>query len=120
MHELEASGFFVRMSRSLFQSNDYTVLPHETWAKINSGKCATKVEMPWSAEGDELGRCLHAMSGGRVKFRPEQIEWLKLNFTEEGIKEGFSKALAMGGVPLDKHGVVIMRGVNWEALCLDE
>jgi hypothetical protein len=97
------AGFFVLFSRASFRTNVYSVLEHAIWAKRNPGKCATKIEMPWSAEGPLLGRELHAISGGRVKFRPEQIEYLKFNLTDEEIKQGFRRLLARG-VPMDGHG----------------
>jgi hypothetical protein len=119
VRELEMAGFFVRISSSPFHTNVYTVLDHATWAERNPGKCARKIEMPWSAEGPVLGRELHAISGGRVKFRPEQIEYLKFNFTDENIKRGFRRLSARGVVPVDGDGFIDMKHLDWEALCLD-
>jgi biotin operon repressor len=118
VQELEAAGFFVRISKSRFRTIVSTVLDHVTWAKRNPGKCPTKIEMPWSVEGEVLGRELHAISGGRVKFRPEQIEYLKFNFTDEEIKQGFRRQLARGA-PVDGHGFIYMKNLDWEALCSD-
>jgi biotin operon repressor len=118
VQELEAIGFFVRISRSRFRTTVFTVLDHGTWAKRNPGKCPSKIEMPWSAEGQVLGRELHAISGGRVKFRPEQIEYLKSNFTDEEIKQGFHRLLGQE-VPMDVHGFIHMKKLDWEALCSD-
>jgi hypothetical protein len=116
IHELERAGFFVRISSSAFCTNVYTVLDHPAWAKRNPGKCTTKIDMHWSAEGPELGRRLYAISGGRVKFRPEQIRYLQDRYTDEEIENGFRRLLGRG-VSVDKHSVIYMKGVDWEALC---
>lgn len=119
VRELETTGFFVLRSSSAFRTNVYDVLDHVTWAERNPRRCATKIEMPWSEEGPELGRHLHALSGGRVKFRPEQIEYLKFNFTDEEIKRGFRRSLARGALPVDRHGFIDMKNLDCEALCSD-
>jgi hypothetical protein len=117
--ELETTGFFARISSSSFHPNVYTVLDHATWAERNPGRCTRKIEMPWSAEGPLLGRELHAISSGRIKFRPDQIEYLKFNFTDEEIKRGFRRILARSVLPVDRHGFIDMKNLDWEALCLD-
>jgi hypothetical protein len=119
VRDLETTGFLVLRSSSPFRTNVYTVLDHDSWVERNPGKCTTKIEMPWSAEGPLLGRELHAISGGRVKFRPEQIEYLKFNFTDEEIKRGFRRLLARGVVSVDRHDFIDMKNLDWEALCLD-
>jgi biotin operon repressor len=118
VQELEAAGFFVRISKSPFRTTVYTVLDHNTWAKENPGDCAIKIEMPWSGELSELGRQLHAISGGRVKFRPEQIGYLQSNFSDEEITRGFRQLFAQG-VPKDAHGFIDMKNLDWEDLCSD-
>jgi hypothetical protein len=117
IHELERAGFFVRISSSAFCTNVYTVLDHSTWAKKNPRKCATKIEMPWSPEGQALGRRLYAISGGRVKFRPQQIQYLQDRFTDEEVEHGFRRLLNTQSVLLDKHGFIRMKNIDWEALC---
>jgi HTH domain len=117
IQELEKTGFFIRISSSPFCTNVYTVLGHETWAEDNPGRCATKIEMPWSREGLELGRQLHAMSGGRVKFRPEQIRYLMVRYSEEKIKQAFRKLLETRSIPVDRHGFINTQYSGWEALC---
>jgi hypothetical protein len=118
VRELETTGFFARISSSSFHPNVYTVLDHATWVERNPGKCTTKIEMPWSGEGPELGRHLHALSGARVKFRPEQITYLKARFTDEEITEGFRRLLDLG-VPADRQGFINMKNIDWDALCPD-
>jgi hypothetical protein len=98
----------------------YAVLDHASWAEKNPGKCTTKIEMPWAAESPELGRQLHAIAAGRVKFRPEQIRYLQEHFTDEEIERGFRKLLETRSVPLDGNGVIYMKNLDWEALCWDE
>ena len=116
IRDLERTGFLVRLSSSHFHTNVYTVLDHASWAERNPGRCATKIEMPWSAEGPELGRHLHALSGGRVKFRPDQITYLEASFTDEEIKQGFRRLLDLG-VPIDRQGFINMKGLDWGTLC---
>jgi biotin operon repressor len=118
VQELEAAGFFVRISKSPFRTNVYTVLDHSTWAYENPDNCAIKIEMPWSAEGSQLGRQLHAISGASVKFRTQQIEYLQINFNDEEITRGFRQLLAQG-VPVDAHGFIDMKKVDWGLLCSD-
>ena len=118
VQELEEAGFFVRISKSRFRTIVSTVLDHATWASRNPGNCPSKIEMPWSTEGHVLGRELHAISGGRVKFRPEQIEYLTFNLTDDEIKRGFRRLLVQG-ISLDSHGFINMKNLDWEALCSD-
>jgi hypothetical protein len=113
--ELEVAGFFFRLSRYRFCTNVYTVLDHPTWAKYNPGKCPTKIEMPWSAESSKLGRELHAICGGLVKFRPQQIRFLQFNYSEEEIKQVF-RNLVSRSVPVDRHGYLDAKNLNWSAL----
>jgi len=93
------------------------VFDHSTWAERNPGKCTTKIEMPWEGDGPELGKQLHGISSGRIKFRPEQIRHLQGRFTDEEIIRGFRRLLAQGRVPLDRHGFIDMTNVGWTALC---
>jgi biotin operon repressor len=118
VQELNAAGFFIRISKSPFRTTMYMVLDHIAWAKKNPGRCPTKIEFPWSADGPQLGKELHAMSGGRVKFRPEQIEYLRSDFTDAEIKRGFRRLLARG-VSVDRHGYIYMNNLDWDVLCAD-
>jgi hypothetical protein len=117
--ELERGRFFRRISTSRFQTNVYMVQDHPAWTKENPGQCVTKCEMPWSNDGPDLGRQLYAISGGRVKFRPEQIKCLTELFSEEEIEHGFRRLLETRSVALDRHGFIRMEGLDWEALCWD-
>ena len=118
VQELEAIGFFIRASKRRFRTVVYVVSDHVSWAEKNPECCTSKIEMVWSSEGPELGRRLHATSGGRLKFRPEQITYLKEKFTDEEIEYGFRRLLATQNVPIDRHGFLDMKNSNWEALCL--
>ena len=84
--ELERAGFFVRISARAFQTNRYRVLRHKEWAARNPGRCTTRIEFPWTGEGEEIGRRLYAISGGTAKFLPHQITLLKERFTHEQIE----------------------------------
>ena len=71
---LAKSGFFVVISKEPFQPSIYQVVKHNDWAKSHPHSCAQKVTFPWSAEqGDELGVCLYAASGGRVRWYPNLL-----------------------------------------------
>lgn len=116
IHELEKGGFLLRIESPCFWPNVYKVLDHSTWAQRNPGKCAVKIEMPWKTDGPELGRQLYAISGGRVKFRPEQIAHLQSRLTDEEIRSGFQR-LMVEGIELDKYGFIRTRDLDWGALC---
>jgi biotin operon repressor len=118
VQELENARFFVRKTKRQFLTIVYEVLDHTNWAKKNPGHCTSKIQMPWSPEGLELGRQLHALSGGRLKFRPEQIAYLKRKFTDEQIEYGFRRLLATQNAPVDRHGFLDMKNSNWAVLCL--
>ena len=71
--ELCKVGFFELIEKGRFDVNVYRVLSHTEWAAKNPGKCAQKVQYPWTGEGDKLGQRLYAASGTRVKFRSYQV-----------------------------------------------
>jgi hypothetical protein len=112
---LEGSGFFLRTFPNCpFYTNVYTVFDHRTWADRNPGKCVTRIEMPWSKEGQALGSRLHAISGGRVKFYQDQIMWLQARASDEEIERRFRQLLDDHGIPL-KAGTdfIDLRRLNW-------
>lgn len=78
MEALILAGFFVVISKELFQSTTYRVVSHKDWAKDHPGACAVKAAFPWSDEsGDELGVRLHTASGGRTKWHPNLLASLR-------------------------------------------
>ncbi|MGA8540701.1 MAG: helix-turn-helix domain-containing protein, partial [Terriglobales bacterium] len=77
LQELEDAGFLELKSRQSFQSSVYSVVLHKDWAEKHPGRCATKQLFPWDGEGDELGRKLYAISGGRHRFLEYQIKLLR-------------------------------------------
>lgn len=84
LQELEDTGFLELISRLSFQSSVYRVVLHKDWAAKHPGRCATKQAFPWAGEGDELGRKLYALSGGRHRFLEYQIKLLrKVGIPEE-------------------------------------
>jgi hypothetical protein len=70
---LVKSGFFIVLEKRPFTTTVYSVVSHQAWAALHSGRCAARLSFPWSAEGEALGRDLYARSGGKLKFRPYQI-----------------------------------------------
>ncbi len=75
--ELEELGLFVRIETGFFEANVFKVLTHKDWATENPNRCTTKIEFPWTGEGDPLGQKLWIASGARVKFKEYQIKFLR-------------------------------------------
>jgi hypothetical protein len=90
LDELTAGGFLELMRKERFKPNIYKVIGHKEWAIAHPGRCVRQVEYPWKGEGDPLGRQLYAISGGRVKFWPNQMTGLRnIGFSDEEITEHF-------------------------------
>jgi biotin operon repressor len=85
LQELEDHGFFEVKSRQSFHATVYRVVLHHEWAEKHPGCCATKQAFPWDGEGDELGRKLFALSGGRHRFVEYEIKMLRSSLLSEGI-----------------------------------
>jgi hypothetical protein len=86
LRELETARFLELISSRNFQTNVYRVVLHAEWAEKHPGKCATKQTFVWEAEGDELGRQMYALSGGRYRFREHEVKILrKTGLTEKDI-----------------------------------
>ena len=90
--ELEELGFFVRIETGFFEANVFKVLTHKDWAVENPNRCTTKMEFPWTGEGDPLGQRLWIASGARVKFKAFQIKFLRdLGLPEKEVVADFEK-----------------------------
>jgi len=90
LEELAENGFFIIDRSERFKPNVYRVISHNEWAKRNPSRCVEKIAFPWDGEGDPLGRQLYAISGGRVKFWPLQMNGLRnMGFPDEQIIEHF-------------------------------
>jgi len=87
LQQLEDAGLLELKSRQSFQSSVYRVVLHKDWAEKYPGRCATKQALPWDGEGDELGRKMYALSGGRHRFLDYQIKLLR--------KSGLSEELIL-------------------------
>jgi hypothetical protein len=99
VRELEKLGFLVRVARRRsFAPTVYRVVEHCSWAESHPEQCAKKLEMPWATDNPDLGRCLFSISGGQVKFRPQQIEFLQKQYTDAEIEFGFHQLIANGQV----------------------
>jgi hypothetical protein len=93
--ELVETGFFQLERREKFKPNTYIVVDHKSWAAHHPNRCVTEVSFPWTGEGDPLGRELYAISGGRVKFWPNQMEaYRKLDLPDEEIAWQFRNFMA--------------------------
>jgi len=91
LKELEEAGFFQLIARKKFKPTHYRVLSHDDWALKHKGKCTTKLEFPWTGEGDPLGRSLWKITCGQVKFGDFQVKGLrKLEVDENRIEKEFS------------------------------
>lgn len=78
MEALKLAGFFVVISKELFQSTSYRVVSHKDWVVSHPENCAVKAMFPWSDEpGDELGKALYNASGGRAKWHANQLTALR-------------------------------------------
>jgi hypothetical protein len=88
--QLLEAGFFELTGQAPFEANVYKAIPHRVWAERNPGQCVTRLASPWSGECDQLGQKLWVVSGGRARFRPYQIKFLKrLGLSEEEIVSEF-------------------------------
>lgn len=95
LQELEDAGFLELKRKQSYQSSVYGVVLHSDWAVSHPGCCATKQAFPWEGEGDELGRRMYALSGGRHRFLEHQIKILrKSGFPEELILEEWANFMA--------------------------
>ena len=91
LKELENAGFFQLIARKKFRPTQYRVLSHGDWATKHEGKCTTKVEFPWTGEGDLLGQSLWKITCGQVRFGDFQVKGLrKLQVDENKIVKEFS------------------------------
>jgi DNA-binding transcriptional ArsR family regulator len=85
LRELEDAGFLELLRSQSFQSSVYRVVLHKEWAESNPESCASKHKFPWDGEGDELGRKMFAISGGRHRFLTYQIGILRKSGISEAI-----------------------------------
>ena len=77
LQELEDAGFLEIVSRQSFQSCVYQVILHKAWAEKHPDGCAIKQSFPWEGEGDELGRKMYALGGGRYRFMQHEVKTLR-------------------------------------------
>jgi hypothetical protein len=90
LEELANFGFFELSQIERFKPNVYHVVDHKEWAIRHPGQCVKKSSFPWDGEGDPLGTQLHAISGQRVKFLPNQAAALrKFGLSDDQIKAEF-------------------------------
>ncbi len=75
IHALRDHEWLVRIQEgNLAWPVVYQVFNHTEWALAHPGQCITKAAMPWdSAPPDVLGQRLHAVSGSRIRFYPNQL-----------------------------------------------
>lgn len=96
--DLVEAGFFSLIDQGMFESSVYKVLSHKEWASNNLGMCCVKESMPWSGEADPLGQDLHALSGGRARFREFQIRTIRdVGLSEDEVKQNFKTFVDMPG-----------------------
>jgi|HubBroStandDraft_2_1064218.scaffolds.fasta_scaffold05497_6 hypothetical protein len=87
LEDLAEISFFELREVERFRPNIYHVVDHKEWAKRHPGQCVKKRSFPWEGEGDPLGRELHAISGQRIKFLPNQAGSLrKFKLSDDQIK----------------------------------
>jgi hypothetical protein len=106
LKQLEAYGLFELESAKTFRTNSYRVLSHKDWATQHPRRCCKKIEFPYTAEGDPLGRQLWQITGGRVEFQQFQVANLrKLGLTDEEIIAEFSGFWKQKGNILNERDV---------------
>jgi hypothetical protein len=90
IHQLVDLGFFELIEAGAYDSNKYRVVLHTEWRKNHVGQCVVKLEST-SGEGDPLGVELYALSGGTVRFKPQQIVVIRsLGFSEDETRTFFT------------------------------
>lgn len=91
LKELVELGFLIKVDARKFKPNVYRVLSHEEWANENPGKCAVKLSLPYTDEGDPLGQDLRSISGGRAEFKAYQVAYIRtLGLPDEVILKNFA------------------------------
>jgi hypothetical protein len=86
LQELEGYGLAEVSQREPGKPVVYRFIDHDEWAKNHPGLCMEKDAMPWEGEGDQLGRDLYSISGGRARFLPHQMDGLrKIGLDDEQI-----------------------------------
>ena len=82
--ELVDAGFFEAERVERFKPTMYRIIDHNLWAVRHPGQCLVKESFPWTGQGDPLGSQLYALSGGRVRFWPNQMTGLRnLGFPDD-------------------------------------
>jgi hypothetical protein len=95
LNELEELGFILLVNAGKFAPNVYRVFKHEEWIKTHKEQCTSKVEYPWTGEGDTLGQALWVISGSKVRFHPNQIKGIRgLGFSEVQTLNFFAKFMS--------------------------
>src|SRR5665213_352939 len=104
---LTREGFLEVVEKRLMQPTTYRVSNHRDWATKHPGRCATKIEYPWSGEGDVLGQMLSARTAFKVKFLPFQTKNLRsLGLPDEALIERFDGYYAAEGKQKKAKNVV--------------
>jgi hypothetical protein len=91
---LEESGFFEVLDEGPFISTVYRVLSHKEYAEKYPGQCCQKEVLVWFDDPgvDPLARQFYALSGGRIKFRTNDMKGLrKLGLSDEQLLSEFEK-----------------------------
>jgi hypothetical protein len=104
VHELIKLGFFELVNEELGKPSIYRVITHEQWAENHRGQCSEKMMFPWSGENkDKLGIDLHAASGARVTFFPNQLKALRNTGLTDAEIIGRWKAFLVEDAPLGRR-----------------
>ncbi len=96
LEALVAAGFFILIAKEKFRPSVYQVISHADWAQQHPGQCVVKEKMPWSDEpGDDLGKRLWNISGGKLKYQPYQLAALRgTGLDDLDITEAFTEFVA--------------------------
>jgi hypothetical protein len=87
LDELAWKGFFRMLECERFKPNVDELVDHRAWAKRHPHRCVGKISYHYTASGDPLGKQLHAISGQRARFLPNQVTGLRnLGLTDEQIE----------------------------------
>ena len=91
---LEKSRFFEVLDDGPFISTVYRVLTHKEFIKKHPGQCCQKDALPWSDDPhvDPLAQQFYALSGGKVKFRTNDMKGLRnLGLSDKELLDEFQR-----------------------------
>jgi hypothetical protein len=83
---LHKEGWLVFVSSGAKHAHkDRAIVSHEDWAISHPGRCYEREARPWDGEeGDQLGKELYRISGGRLRWYANQLRALRSSGFDDG------------------------------------